>query len=240
MNLFYAHPSDIHDATLVLTGEEHHHGTRVLRLRIGEELFVADGRGWRYRCRVTELTRDEIHCAIDAREETDPPSGLVLVCGVLKNPAKMDWMVEKAVELGVTAIRPCRTERCVAHRVRTDRLNELARAAMKQSLRAFLPMVHEASPLEDVWDACGSADHVCFHESADEDLTTEWLRCHPMQDSQPRVLWIGPEGGFSDEEVAFLRARGARVLRLGPRRLRSETAAIAALACLTLGGSHVL
>lgn len=240
MHLFLAHPSDIHDSSLILTGEEHHHGTRVLRLRLGEELYVADGRGWRYRCRVTEVTRDQILCCIDDREETDPPSGLVLVCGILKNPAKMDWIVEKAVELGVGAVRPCRTERCVAQRVRTDRLNELARAAMKQSLRAFLPAVHEASPLEEVWDAYRSAEHLCFHESADEDVTIDWLQSHPRQDSRPRVLWIGPEGGFSDDEVATLRARGAWILRLGSRRLRSETAAITALACLTLGGSHVL
>ncbi|MBR9974645.1 MAG: 16S rRNA (uracil(1498)-N(3))-methyltransferase [Bacteroidetes bacterium] len=214
--------------TIILTGPEHHHLFRVLRLKVGVRILVGDGGGDVVEAVIEDVGREETRCTAEAKHRrfNELPVEVTLLQGVLKNPSKMDWLLEKGTELGMTSFIPLMTERTVAHGVKTDRLRKLAEAATKQCLRGKIPDIGEARALPDVVDHLGGMRLLAFHEQAPGHATLEALTF----DERPLALFIGPEGGFSDVEIDLLRARGADILSLGPRRLRGETAAIVALA----------
>ena len=218
------------DSEIIVQDAEHHHLSRVLRLKIGDVILVGDGRGDVAEAVIEEVGREETRCRVTARHArfNEPPVGITLLQGALKNPSKMDWLVEKATELGMTSFVPMMTEHTVAHSVKTDRLRKLAETATKQCLRGRIPDVLDVASLPDALEALGDVRLLVFHEQAAAEETIEALTL----DSQPLAIFIGPEGGFSNDEIDLLRARGADILTLGPRRLRGETAGLAALARL--------
>ncbi len=233
MDMFLTTPGLVSDRSLRLRDSEHHHLAHVLRKTEGDELLVSDGEGVMYRCRVDEISETATRCAIIEALPgfNEPLREVVLLQSLLKNPGKMDWIVEKAVELGATRIQPMVTGHTIGKRVKIERLRRLAIAATKQCLRSRIPEISE--PLS--FDACLDryADHalLLFHEGADPAQTLEKL-LPDLAGGLPFVLLIGPEGGFSGHEVEAALKAGAVVLNLGPRRLRSETAAVVALARL--------
>jgi 16S rRNA (uracil1498-N3)-methyltransferase len=226
MHLFLT--NNISNTSVRIRGDEHHHLSRVVRLRIGDTVLITDGDGNASEAVIEEIGHDETQCRVTARHENfnEPPVPVVLMQAALKNPGKMDWLVEKGTELGMTAFVPLLTERTITQTVKIDRLQKLAETATKQCLRGRIPKIHEPVSLLDAVEAHSSARLLIFHESAPLDATPESL----LIDGRPLALFIGPEGGFSDEEVALLRGHGADILSLGPRRLRGETAGLAALA----------
>lgn len=213
---------------LVLRGEEHHHLSRVLRLRVGETVLVGDGRGDVAEAVIEEVEQNVTRCRVLAVHErfNEPPVEVTLLQGALKNPSKMDWLVEKATELGVTCVVPLMTEHTVAHSVKTDRLRKLAETATKQCLRGRIPDIIDPLSISDAVEKYAASRLLMFHESAPLDATIEAL----VLDERPLAVFIGPEGGFSSTEVDLLQSRGADILSLGPRRLRGETAGLVALA----------
>jgi 16S rRNA (uracil1498-N3)-methyltransferase len=227
MNLFFS--SHRIDATTTrITGQEHFHLSRVLRLRVGDAILLNDGEGIVYRAVLRRIEEDATTCAIEEAYSSfnEAPVPVVLALAVMKNPGKMDWVVEKGTELGMTAFQPLLTKRTVSSTVKIARLRTLAETAVKQCLRAVVPAIHEATTLEQTLHAAAGHRLLACHEAADMTCTPENLSF----DDRPITLFIGPEGGFADEEVVLFRACGAEILSLGPRRLRGETAAIAALA----------
>lgn len=240
----------------IITGSEHHHLTRVLRLQPGDRILMTSGCGSAAEAVIDEIGRYETRCSVKAVHEefNEPRVAVILLHGVLKNPGKMDWLVEKGTELGMTSFMPLYTKRTISKSVKTTRLRNIAETATKQTLRGRIPTVFEPRLLAEVLaslvampeynaggasgDAAGSRDAqnlpaglkrarlLLFHEGAPADAVPEALEF----DDRPLAMFIGPEGGFSDEEVTLLRGRGAEVLSLGPRRLRGETAGVAALA----------
>jgi 16S rRNA (uracil1498-N3)-methyltransferase len=227
MDYFYCRPENIEGKELVLDGDEFSHLVHVMRKNAGEEIRVVDGKGTAYDVRLGELKKHAVRCAIlrSEKQHHEPPRSVSLAVGVLKNPSKFDFLVEKAVELGVTEIIPLRSERAIARHARSDRWQKLALAAMKQCGRSFLPQVRELTPLEDLL-ADGSRFDLSLvaHEGAegagDAGIDKPAVRT-------VRVL-IGPEGGFSESEIGAALEAGYKLLYFGNRRLRSETAAIAA------------
>ncbi len=226
MHLFLC--SDIALPTITIRGDEHHHLSRVLRLKAGDVIFATSGSGDAAEAVIEHIDRDETRCRRVATHAqfNELPVAVTLLQGMLKNPGKMDWLVEKGTELGMTACVPLRTEYTVAHSVKTERLRKLAETATKQCLRGRIPEIHEPAGLADALRICAGARLLLFHESAPLVATIEAL----VPDERPLAVFIGPEGGFSEEEVALLRTSGADVLSLGSRRLRGETAGLAALA----------
>jgi 16S rRNA (uracil1498-N3)-methyltransferase len=213
---------------LVLRGDEHHHVSRVLRLKVGERILVGDGRGDVVEAVIEDVGREETRCRAEAmhRHFNEPFVEITLLQGVLKNPSKMDWLVEKGTELGMASFVPLITEYTIAQSVKTERLRKLAEAATKQCLRGRIPDIREAQSLREVLDRLDGTRLLAFHEQAPGHATPEALTL----DERQLALFVGPEGGFSEPEIDLFRARGADILSLGPRRLRGETAAIAALA----------
>ncbi len=211
-----------------VSGQEHQHLSRVLRLHAGDRVLLNDRSGAVYEAVIERIERDYTDCGIAARHErfNEPPVPIALLQGLLKNPGKMDWIVEKGTELGMSMFIPLVTQRTVSASVKTPRLRNLAEAAVKQCLRAVVPEIPEATDVEESLRMLDGYRLLVFHETADMEARPEAL----IFDGRPLALFIGPEGGFTDEEVEQLRTLGADILSLGPRRLRGETAAIAALA----------
>jgi 16S rRNA (uracil1498-N3)-methyltransferase len=211
-----------------------HHAVRVLRLSAGERIVLFDGRGGeveavlegqgrRWTARLVERRRDV---------ERESPLQLVLV-QALASADKMDWVVQKAVELGASAVIPVRATRSVLKLTgeRADKRlahwREVAQSACEQSGRNRVPQVADILDLRDYLAQTRSGlqrlilDPVGGRRMADLGLPK--AACH---------LLIGPEGGWSEEELAACRAAGCTAVRLGPRVLRTETAGLAVLAAL--------
>ncbi len=144
MEYFYVPPSSISPPYLSIDGEEFLHLTHVMRKRPGDEIRVVDGKGHVYDVRIADIVRREARCEITAQRamENEPAISVTLAAGIVKNGARFDFLVEKATEIGVHAIVPLTTERTIPHHGKTDRWQKLAVAAMKQSGRCVLPLIH--------------------------------------------------------------------------------------------------
>jgi 16S rRNA (uracil1498-N3)-methyltransferase len=233
MDSFICNPDTITPHLLIVDGDEHKHLARVMRKRQGDDIMVTDGQGRMFECRVADIGRDRTFCEIVQvlHGFNEPPYPVALMLGVLKNPNRMDWLLEKAVELGVTEVLPVRTERCVAQSARVERLRKLARAATKQCLRSSVPEVFDVLDLDDALQASAGKLPLFFDEAEDEGNSLEQALAKGIP-AAGLLLCVGPEGGFGeDERERVLRAGGVSA-SLGARRLRSETAALAALARL--------
>ena len=214
----------------------------VLRLKPGDEVFVFDGEGREYLCRIESLRRDEAELSILKEVEPASPESaldLTLALALLKGE-KFDLVVQKATELGVTGIVPVMTKLSDI-RLRDERDAEKRRArwrrialeAAKQSGRARLPKIEEPTPFDSLLESVQpTSDSYCFlfAERGGESLA------HSFSDSsakpQSLTALVGSEGGWTDEELQAAQARDWRIITLGGRILRAETAAIAVTALL--------
>jgi 16S rRNA (uracil1498-N3)-methyltransferase len=232
MDYFYCPPEHIDKELVIIEGEEFSHLSHVMRKNEGDEIRVVDGKGNAYDVRLEEIkkktARGIIYNSYAHHHESNVE--VTLAVGILKNPSKFDFLVEKAVELGVKEIIPMQTERTIPSHAKVDRWQKLALAAMKQSCRSYLPQVKVLSTMGKIL----SEQHafgvkVVAHEKSREALAQEHLRWG----TKSRILvMIGPEGGFSDEEIEKCVSVGVMPVSLGERRLRSETAAIVASALI--------
>jgi 16S rRNA (uracil1498-N3)-methyltransferase len=233
METFYTPRRCVTPPVLVVTGDELVHLANVMRLGPGDALRVVDGEGNCYGARITALTRTAASCAITSHEfrPCEPERQVTLGVGLLKNPARFEFLVEKSVELGVHAIVPLITARTVARQAKAGRLSKIAIAAMKQSGRSVLPGISPPVSFQEfVEQASPLAARLLPHEQAPVD--------HPLvppHGMNAIIVAIGPEGGFSEEEVGFAAGKGFAVVSLGARRLRTETAAIVAVAAVLRG-----
>ena len=235
MQLFYC--KDITpNAFCTLDAEESRHAVRVLRLREGDELNVTDGRGNLYCCQIVEA--NDKACVVEASELLSafhfPLSTLHLAVAPTKNPSRMEWLVEKAVEIGVGEITLLNCDHSERSFLKTDRLEKLAVSAMKQSLHTVLPEIHPAVSLRDLLSTFRFplfTQKFIAHCEADKPRTP---LASALKPSQNAVVLIGPEGDFSEEEIALALECGFQPVSLGPSRLRTETAALYAVTAFNL------
>ncbi|SCL22225.1 16S rRNA (uracil(1498)-N(3))-methyltransferase [Micromonospora inyonensis] len=222
--------------TLTLDGPEGHHAATVQRLRVGEELLLADGRGGTAVAVVTAVGRGTLDLAVTSRGYVDASvPRIVVVQGIAKGD-RGELAVQAMTEVGVDEIVPWAASRSVAQwrgergvRAR-EKWAATAREAAKQARRAWLPVVAGApdeSTATVVARISGAAAGFVLHEEAQERLTTVELPT-----AGEIVLVVGPEGGIAPAEVDAFRAAGARPVRLGPAVLRTSTAGVAALSVL--------
>ena len=226
MQLFY--DPDLQPGTHALRDVEAQHAFRVLRKRVGDRLDLVDGRGGWYSARVTEISKRQ--CLLDVREErreaTRAAHRLALVVAPTKNIDRFEWLLEKATEIGVDAVYPVLCEHSERKRLRNDRLERILEAAMKQSLRAWKPTLHELAPLENVFAAQTDSAARYLAYLGDDGAPLLGTVAPAGQDC---TVAVGPEGGFSPREAELARAAGFAYVSLGPHRLRTETAALAAV-----------
>ena len=241
---FYAPPSafDFGDMVVVLASEEARHLRDVLRLKRGDDAFVFDGDGREYRCRVAEHGRECARLEIGEEVEAErPESPLQLSLGLaLLKGEKFDLAVQKTTELGVahiiavvTKFADVRIRDAADGERRASRWKRIALEAAKQSGRARLPEVSGPTPFESFIEsghAAGSDCRLFFSEREGRGLDEALGHCHG--ELKRVAALVGPEGGWSDEEMAQARLSGWNIVTLGGRTLRAETAAIVVSALL--------
>lgn len=215
------------DAGVLPTLDQSRYLTQVMRLRIGDSLLVFNGVDGEWRCVIAEVLKKGV--VLRAEEQTRPQStgpDLELLISVVKKSA-LEFAVEKAVELGVRRIRLVVTHRTQTQHVRMDRLDAIAIEAAEQTGRVDVPMIDEPVKLGDLLDGWEAGRRLMF---CDETGGAPAGAALQGAGDGPWAVLIGPEGGFSPEERDRLRALPfTTAVSLGPRILRADTAAIAAL-----------
>ncbi len=230
MNLFYV--PDIQDGLAHFSEEEARHCVHVLRHRPGDEVHLVDGRGGLHRAALTEVGKRRCRARLLAStpEFGKPPVELHLAVAPTKNMARFEWVVEKATEIGVRRIVPLVCEHSERRTLRPERLQKILIAAMKQSLRAYLPELAPLQPFEEALQGWNAFEGQKFMATAPEESNGSLFGNYtPGKDV---CILIGPEGGFSPTETALARNAGFAGVSLGPSRLRTETAAVYAAAIL--------
>ncbi|MFF0818294.1 16S rRNA (uracil(1498)-N(3))-methyltransferase [Rhodococcus sp. NPDC003318] len=236
--VFYLDPLPEVGAIAVLDGKEGRHAATVRRIRVGEQLMLADGRGGVARAEVVDVGKDRLDLSVTSRDEVPVATPAVTLVQALPKAERSELAVELATEAGIDAIVPWQAARCVAKwegakvAKGVARWQAVAVAAAKQSRRAHVPQIADLHRTAAVLDRVRAlvADGgvaLVLHESATAELAALDLGSVPGI-----VLVVGPEGGLSEDEVAALTAAGATAVRLGPTVLRTSTAAAVALGAL--------
>ena len=229
MQLFYA--PDIRPPFHTLGEEESKHCVRVLRLRRGGRLHITDGRGNLFCCEITD--DDPKRCTVRV-VSTEPefekmPYALTMAVAPTKNPDRFEWFLEKATEVGVTEFLPLDTAHSERRVFKSERGEKVITAAMKQSLKAYRPALHPLTPFREA--VLRPFEGRRFIAHCAPALSPEGKAYLPdaLRPGESATVFIGPEGDFSPEEVAFALERGFEEITLGAQRLRTETAALAAV-----------
>lgn len=235
MEIFYASECDGH--IVRLTEEESGHCVRVMRHRAGDEVDVIDGEGTLYHCRLI----DDSPKAAEAEVLSVVPDWgahpyfLQMAVCPTKNADRYEWFAEKATELGLDVITPVIGEHSERKVFKTDRLKRILLSASKQSLKGAIPEVEEPVKLSDFIRSAGPDDvkliACCYEGDSPRISVREALKDYA---GQRIIILIGPEGDFSHSEMALAEQCGFRPIHLGPSRLRTETAALAAVAAVYL------
>lgn len=225
---FYAPPSCFEGERVRLQDDEARHLTRSLRKEAGDEIVVVDGQGGWYRVVLEQIGRGEALGFVreQRREVGELSVDLTIGLGLLKNRNRFETFLEKATEFGVRRIVPLLSERTEKTGFRADRAERICVAAMKQCGRSRLPEIAEPTDFESAIQTAQGG--VLCHESAPAASTLSGTLA--AAETESVSVWVGPEGGFSDEEVTLARGAGVRIATLGNRRLRAETAGIAVAA----------
>ena len=236
MYLFYA--TDIPQSIEVgqqmqLDEEESAHAVRVLRYAAGDTIRIADGRGHMYEAVITNPHPK--HCEVEIRsieKQTKHHQGDVhIAVAPTKNIERMEWLAEKCTEIGLDRLTPLLCHYSERKQIRVDRLGKIILSAAKQSLSAYLPHLDELTNFKDCVLSATEERRYIAHSSPwlDKKDLREQLRQTPAAST---IVLIGPEGGFSDEEVRFAMEHGFVPVSLGDARLRTETAAIVSCAMI--------
>lgn len=226
MNIFYAPASQINNGFAELLGQEAIHASKVMRAREGEKLTVVDGEGGCYEGVIRRVTKKSVQVKIeDAQHRSRPKPRLILGMGIIKKRDRLEFAVEKAIELGAAEVCLFRSEHTIKENVRMDRLESIAVSAMKQSLQSHLCNIEIYHSMDRMLDSVMADNILVAHEKVGQ---TEGDGDHKsVHNSDKTLLLVGPEGGFSETEINDFTDRGAELISLGPNRLRSETAAVA-------------
>jgi 16S rRNA (uracil1498-N3)-methyltransferase len=231
MSSRFFHPTPITAQRVTLDGPEAHHLLHVGRATVGQGVTLFDGSGAEFAAVVEKLGRTTVDLRIVERIELDRELRFTLVVGIaLPKGDRQKWLVEKLTELGVATLVPLATERGVAQPTAgaLDRLRRSVIEASKQCGRNRLMHVAEPQAWSEWITQAPDARRILAHPDG---LPLGELKLNPPQ---PTRLAIGPEGGFTDAEVAAAIAAGWQTVALGPRILRVETAAVALAAAITV------
>ena len=232
MRRFFAENSVLDGDTVILTGDEAKHISRVLRMRAGDEVLLINGEGTECKARIETVDEGSVTLVITERNScgADPEVDITLF-QCLPKQGKMEVIIQKCVELGVSKIVPVVSKRCVVKLDGKDnklvRWNKVAREAAKQSGRASVPQVDTPAKLENI-DLTKFGLVLIAYENESETTLRSVLRGRAV--SGPIAVFIGPEGGFESGEVSSIIERGGVAVSLGRRILRTETAGMAMLA----------
>jgi len=222
---FYA--PDI-ETTLTLPESDSGHCVRVLRMRQGDPLEVVDGRGTLYHCVLADAHPKRATVEIAGKDQLPKvwDGSITVAIAPTKHNDRMEWLVEKLVEIGIDRIVPLRCRYSERKDINRDRLEKIAVSAMKQSLKAILPVIDEMTPYDKFIASVDPQDQR-FIAYCDPDIPRR-LMAKEYRPGADTVILIGPEGDFSKDEIREALDSGWMPVTLGDNRLRTETAALVA------------
>ena len=243
MHQFFVEPSQINtnDKNVIITGNDVNHIRNVLRMKPGEEISVGNGvDGKEYRCGIVSLEADRVICELRFIKE----DGVELPCKVylfqgLPKADKMEWIVQKAVELGVYEIIPVAAKRCVVKlderkaAAKIARWQGIAEAAAKQSKRGIIPQVTEVLNFSQAVKKASDMDVRLIPYEMEEGMEKTRGIIDRLKPGQSIAVFIGPEGGFEEAEIREAQAALIEPVTLGKRILRTETAGITVLSWIS-------
>ena len=224
---------------ITLTGLDLNHMKNVLRMRIGEDVWISDGSEKEYHCTIEEFQEDSavLHI-LDAQEsQYELPSRIYLFQGLPKGD-KMELIIQKAVELGAYAVVPVETRRCVVKldakkaQKKVSRWQQISESAAKQSKRMLIPEVKNVKNWKEALAFAKGLDVVLIPYELAKGMKETREILSAIQPGQSVGIFIGPEGGFEEEEVRDAMEAGGKPVTLGKRILRTETAGMTMLSIL--------
>lgn len=240
MNRFFVDdPGAFSDRSVVITGEDVNHVKNVLRLKENDELIVSDGRGRDYHCRISGVTNEEVVADIcDICDNFSELSTEITLFQGFPKGDKMELIIQKTVELGVTRIVPVMTKRTVVKlddkkaKKKTERYNMIAEAAAKQSGRGIIPEVTMPVSFAEAVSMAEKLDMniIPYEEAEGVEYSRNIIKS--IKGKKSLGIFIGPEGGFAREEVEQALDAGASAITLGHRILRTETAGMAVISII--------
>ena len=234
MQLFYA--PEITFPSYTLTEEESKHGVRVLRLAIGDEIHLTDGRGSLYHARVVDNHPKRCKVEIERTEENFEPLGYALTMAVAptKNNERYEWFLEKATEVGVSRFIPLETDHSERRVFKAERSEKVIISAMKQSLKAFKPTLDPLTSFKSLIATPFEGRKLIAHCDAPMTPEGKAYLASTLKKGEPALVLIGPEGDFSKEEIQAAIEAGYEEITLGTQRLRTETAAVVAVTMVSV------
>ncbi len=228
MNLFYQ--PDLPAGAFHLDEDESRHAVRVLRMEDGDLLDVTDGKGILYKCRITKADSKKCHFeVIEKREQQKKNDFIHIAIAPTKNADRIEWFVEKAVEIGVDQISFVLCQKSERKNINIERIQKVAISAMKQSQQSTLPLLTLLLPFNQIVSVKADQKFIAYVDQDNPDL----LKNKAAKGKNCLVL-IGPEGDFSKEELNLAFQNHFIKVSLGPNRLRTETAGLAACHILNL------
>lgn len=240
MHQFFVEPGQIRGREILIQGSDVKHIKNVLRMQVGEELSVSNGvDGREYRCHIAAMEEDAIRCELRfiKEEGTELPSRIYLLQGLPKSD-KMELIIQKAVELGAYQIVPVAAHRSVVKldekkaAAKVSRWQAIAESAAKQSRRGVIPQVQHVMSWEQALAHVKDLPVKLIPYELAEDMGRTREILENLQPGQDIAVFIGPEGGFEEREVASAMAAGVTPITLGRRILRTETAGMTVLSWL--------
>lgn len=225
MILFYS--TDIAGQNITLTEDDHIHCTKVLRKQVNDIIMITDGLGHIFSCAIKTITKVSTLCQVVEKsyhQSILPKTSIAI--SPTKNAARIEWFIEKAVEIGISEIYFYNAQRTEKKSINEQRLKKIMVSAMKQSLNVQLPVMHITKDVKAYVDLVTSKydqKFIAYCDGPTQHLTS-------AQDNQKsRILMIGPEGDFTAEEIRYATNAGYQSVTLGTARLRTETAGLAGL-----------
>ena len=228
MQFFYSEKID--DNFIILEGEEMVHCTKSLRKKVGDLICVIDGNGGRYNCKIIDITLKTCRLSIIDKKIIEKKYQIHLFIAPTKNHKRMEWMLEKIIEIGVDRVTFLACENSIRKTINLDRLNKIALSAMKQTQNYFLPIIDSCIPFSDAFNIIDCDEkyiaHLCYGNIP--------LLNKSIKSSNKKCIFIGPEGDFSNNEVSYALDQGFIEVSLGKTRLRTETSGIVSVTMLNL------
>lgn len=235
MHLFYNADIEIKSPeagwNLLLEGDEAKHCLNVLRLKKGDIIHLTNGKAYILECRIEATTKKSCSLlVIDIVKHKQNNFHLHLVVAPTKNISRFEWFLEKATEIGINEITPVICDNSVRDKFKTDRSERVIIAAIKQSLKAWKPIINEAIKLKDFLERDFLAQKFIAHY---EDENQAKL-IESAEKNRDTVIIIGPEGDFSEDELKLAKQKDYKSISLSDSRLRTETAALTATLTINL------
>ena len=239
MSIFYVKNEQIHGDEATIIGEDVKHIRDVLRYKIDDELNICDEEGKKYITKILAFSKEQIDLKIiKACEDTTEPNVNVTLFQGMPKADKLEFIIQKCTELGVNEVIPVITDRVIVKLEeknlpkKLERWNKIALEAAKQSGRQKVPEVKNPINLKNLVENISKYDILILPYECEKEMTMKVALQNIHQNCKKIAILIGPEGGFSEEEIKMLSSEKVKIVTLGPRILRTETAGIATLAMI--------